>query len=601
LFAVAAGKSGMFCFTEERFRLSVLEISVSDVNHKKKVVVLFKAFAFVLFFMIAVFSTVEIYAAQSGNETEKFRIKYVYGGSVYIGSGSGSGLEAGQRLVVSRVSAGMDSENSETIGEIELESITPTSAAGKILYEKSEIVPGDIAYIDRGIQTLPGSTRDLQNVRKSPPAAKSVQDKQPQNPQVRKSASPSQHNANRFRGRIGVDYSTLQVPASEAESSQLGFFLRLDASRLAGTHWNIQGYHRGRFQSRTNSAGEETLNDLINRTYRLNINYENPDSNWVVGAGRLYLPWASSLDTMDGMYLGRKFGNQTAGFFMGTAPDPTSWNYSPDRRLGGVFYNIENGSFESFRFDSSTGIALSWLQWKPERKFGFFENNLFYKRYLSIYSNIEVDLLTGARNNNKTETVLSRSYFSIRVQPHKRINFNANHNYFRNIPTFDTRLIGTGLLDDFLFQGFSGGFRLSLPYNLRLYGKAGRSSRTGDQKASWNYLAGASIADIVNSGILLGFRYSRFDSSFGRGTYQSLSLAREIGNRLQFELQGGQQDFKSLFTSQDRARFFNGTVDWFLGRQYFFGGGVTVYRGQVQEYNQIFLRLGYRFDTRNLR
>jgi hypothetical protein len=384
---------------------------------------------------------------------------------------------------------------------------------------------------------------------------------------------------------------------SEAESSQFGFMLRLDASRLAGTHWNAQGYYRGRFQTRTTSAGQETLNDLINRTYQLNIAYENPGSKWVAGVGRLYLPWASSLDTLDGLYVGRKFGRQTAGVFMGTAPDPTSWNYSPDRRLGGVFYNLEGGSFEALRYDSTAGIALSWRQWRPDRKFGFFENNFFYKRYLSVYSSIEADLLSGEQNGGVSEAVLSRSYFTFRVQPDKRVSFNVNHNYFRNIPTFDTRLIGTGLLDDFLFQGVSGGFRLSLPYGIRVHGNTGRSSRTGDRKASWNYLAGASVSDILNTGLRAGFRFSRFDSSFGRGTYQSVSLSKEIGSRLQFEVQGGQQDFKSIFTNQDRARFVNGSVDWSVGRQYFVGGGLTVYRGQVQDYNQFFLRLGYRFDN----
>ena len=197
--------------------------------------------------------------------------------------------------------------------------------------------------------------------------------------------------------------------------------------------------------------------------------------------------------------------------------------------------------------------------------------------------------------------VLSKSYFTVRLQPHKRISFNVNQNYFRNIPTFDTRLIGTGLLDEYLFQGVSGGFRLSLPFNLGLYGNAGRSSRTGDSKASWNYLAGASASDILNSGVRVGFRFSRFDSSFGRGTYQSLNLSREIGEHFQFELQGGQQDFKSIYSSQDRSRFFHGTGDWYIGSRYFLGGGVTLYRGQVQEYNQYFFHLGYRFDNRRRR
>ena len=33
----------------------------------------------------------------------------------------------------------------------------------------------------------------------------------------------------------------------------------------------------------------------------------------------------------------------------------------------------------------------------------------------------------------------------------------------------------------------------------------------------------------------------------------------------------------------------------FFTRNYFLGAGLTTYRGQVQNYNQVFLNLGYRF------
>lgn len=594
---------------------------MSELNHPKMILQVFKmagisnsprrkerisgsflnAATYVLFALIIALCAAVAGKAESRSAGTGYRVKYVYAGSVYIGAGSRSGLEVGQKLSIGRIPSAGDSDESEAIGEIELESVTPTSAAGKILFEKSEIMTGDIAYVDPAVPGQPPDSSDAQGSAKSAQSPGARRERQNKKTEIEKSSISSSRNANRFRGRIGMDYSTLQIPGSDASSSQFGFILRLDASRIAGTHWNIHGYHRGRLQSRKSSSGQETLNELINRTYHLNVTYENTDSNWAFGAGRLYVPWANSLNTLDGFYLGRKFGSQTAGFFMGTAPDPTSWNYSPDRRLGGVFYNIEKGGFESVRVDSTSGIAFTWIHWKPDRKFGFFENNLFYKRYLSVYSNIEADLLSGENNSNKDEVVLTRSYFTVRVQPYKAVSFHVNHNYFRNIPTYDTRLIGTGLLDKFLFQGASGGFRLSLPYKLGLFANAGRSSRTGDRKASWNYLAGASAADMLNSGIRLGFRFSRFDSSFGRGTYQTLSLSRELGEHLQFELQGGQQDFKSYYTSQDRARFVNGSIDWFLGSKYFIGGGLTVYRGQVQDYNQVFFRLGYRFDNRRRR
>ena len=402
---------------------------------------------------------------------------------------------------------------------------------------------------------------------------------------------------NRIRGQVGFDTNILQIQDQNNTLSQFGFVLRLDATRLGGSYWNIHGYHRGKVQSSTDYQ-HQTLTDLINRTYQLRVTYDNPHSRWVIGAGRLFVPWASSLSTMDGFYLGRRIGKETVGVFGGTNPDPTSWNYDPDRQMGGAFVNTERGDYDSFRYSGTAGIAVSGLDWQTDRQFGFFENRLFYKTYMSISSNVEVDLLSSANSDGQRELVLSRSYLTMRWQPHKVVSLDLSENYFRNIPTFDARLIGTGLLDQFLFQGISGGVRLALPYHLGIFGNTGRSSRTGDQRATWNYLGGASIGDILHSAIRAEYRYSRFDTSFGRGIYQTVLVSREVGEGLRFEIQLGQQSIESTLTAQDRAHFINGNVDWNVRGDYLIGGGITVYRGEVQNYNQYVFNFGYRFDNR---
>jgi hypothetical protein len=291
--------------------------------------------------------------------------------------------------------------------------------------------------------------------------------------------------------------------------------------------------------------------------------------------------------------------------FGGSAPDPTSWTYDARRELGGAFVNFEGGSFESFRLTSTSGIALTRIRWHPDRQFAFFENGIFYRRLLSLYSSVEADLLKsggnpppGSQPSGEHSVALSRSYLTVRIQPSRVLSFDVSENYFRNIPTFDERLISTGLLDRYLFQGLSGGFRIELPYRLAIYSSIGRSSRTGDTRASRDYLYGVSAGNMFNTGIRADARFSRFDSSFGRGNYSALSLSRSVGENFRFELQAGQQNVVSTFTSRDRARFVNGSADWMLGNRYFLALGVTAYRGGAESYNQYFLTLGYRFDNR---
>jgi hypothetical protein len=530
------------------------------------------------------------------NVASGIRVKYVHGDAVYLEAGSSAGLSEGLRLMVMRREQTGDRFQAVTVGEIEIESVVSTSAAGRIINSKSEIVPGDTAYLSQESlhvlqqrQIARDNQKYLQIVSftEGTPAIEEIRENLPK---------PPLPEINRIRGRIGIDTSILQMMGTGNSLSQAGFVLQLDATRLGGSHWNIKGYQRGRIQS-SSDYQNQTITDLINRTYQLNLAYDNPHSKWVAGAGRLLIPWAASLSTMDGFYLGRRIGQETVGVFGGTNPDPTSWNYDRHRQTAGVFVNLERGDYRALKFSSTSGLAASRINWNPDRQFGFFENRLFYKDFISIYSDVEADLLSSSNSDGNRRVVLSRNYLTTRIQPYKMISFDLSENYYRNIPTFDARLIGTGLLDQFLFQGLNGGIRLTLPYRLGLYGNTGRSSRTGDQRPSWNYRGGISLGNILNSKIRAEYQYSRFDVSFGRGTYQTAILNREVGEGLRFELQLGQQAIHSAFTTGNRARFVNGSVDWYLSARYFTGIGLTAYRGQGQSYNQYSINLGYRFNN----
>jgi len=273
-------------------------------------------------------------------------------------------------------------------------------------------------------------------------------------------------------------------------------------TRIDGSYWNLSGSWRGRFNTQSGTGGFQTINDLVNRTYHLQMTYDNPNSHWVAGFGRLYLPWAQSLDTIDGGYFGRRVGpHMIAGIFAGTTPDPTSWNYSPNSRIGGGFLNFSGGSFDSFRFTSTEGLAVQTRGWQENRQFLFTENGLFYKHFLSIYHSMQADRPRVPGANGQDFTGLSRSFLTVRIQPIDRVSFDLNHNYFRDLPTFDQLLISTGLVDQLLFQGFSFGVHVDVTKNISIFNSLGRSSQTGDSATSWNQMYGVTVGKIWRTGM----------------------------------------------------------------------------------------------------
>jgi hypothetical protein len=106
---------------------------------------------------------------------------------------------------------------------------------------------------------------------------------------------------------------------------------------------------------------------------------------------------------------------------------------------------------------------------------------------------------------------------------------------------------------------------------------------------------GFAMSDILHTKIRGDFHYSRFNSSFGQGDYESASLSRSLWESFRIEVQAGNQNFTSPLTSMTHAHFINGNMDCSLGGHYFLATGVTLYRGQTQSYNQIYFTSGYRF------
>jgi hypothetical protein len=533
-----------------------------------------------------------------------FRIKYVASGSAYLDGGRSAGLSEGMKLVVRETHtnsavAAADGNDDHIVAELEVTSVAETSAVTDVHTPKRDVTPGDLAYLSSQDEQALVQQSTLSATRKYPTVISFTEGDTLDEEARAIVPRPPMPSVNRARGRIGIDYmGTSFHGASGGTNMNLGVMARMDMTRIAGTYWNLSGYWRGRLNSNSFS-GTQTIQDMINRTYHLSMTYDNPDSRLVAGFGRMYLPWAVSLDTIDGGYVGARMGHgSTMGVFAGSTPDPTSWSYNPNRQIGGVFVNFEGGSFDSFRYSSTSGIGLSTIKWKLDRPFVFFENGIYYKRYVSIYDTLQADSPVGNQSVASPGTGIGRNFLTVRFQPHERVEFDANYNYFRDLPTFDPTLIGTTLLDKYLFQGFSAGVRLEVLKQIWLYTNLGRSNRSGDPTSSLNQLYGLTFGRIPWVRLRADAHYTKFNSSFGSGYYESLSLSRSLSDSFRLEVLGGKQSYSSPLSTNTSTNFLTSNVEMNIGFHYFMQGGYTVSRGVTQNYDQWLFTLGYRFDSR---
>ena len=536
-----------------------------------------------------------------------FRVKYVAEGVAYLEGGRTQGLTEGMKLLVedsnhpAKQGESVNASDPRIVAELEVSAVADTSAVTDIHGPKRPVKVGDLAYLSTGDAESLVQQRTLSATRQYPVVVSFTEGDTLDEEARQEIPRPPLPSVNRARGRIGFDsIETFSHGANTVNSSDLGVVFRGDITRIAGTHWNLSGYWRGRL-TKESAAAQKTLQETLNRTYHLNMTYDNPNSAIVAGFGRLYLPWAPSLDTIDGGYFGVHLSKGTIlGVFGGSTPDPSSWDYSPDRVISGAFVNFDGGDYNGFHYSSTSGAGVSMIKWAIDRPFLFLEDSVSYKRTIAVYESAQFDSPKGNSVTPSPGPGLGRNFFTLRVNPVSRLELDANYNYFRDVPTFDTTLVGTGLLDKFLFQGFSAGGRLEVLPQIWLSSTLGRSSRSGDATSSINQMYGITFGRLPVVKLRADLHYSRFNSAFGDGHYESFSLSRQVNDRLRLEALLGQQNFGSTLTLANRSRFLTGTIETILGPHYYLQGIFTTNRGDLS-YDQVMFSIGYRFDNRRKR
>lgn len=534
-----------------------------------------------------------------------FQVHYVNGANIYIDGGRDAGVTMGAQMLVKQdpTKPANDPSNASLepgiVARLTVVAVASTSAVCEVNAKAREVVVGDqVTLSDAEVAKI--VEKDTVGDTRKYPMVISFTEGDPLDEEVRNAIPrPPLPEVNQMRGRIGFDLSTIQQLGQGGTSSkEYGMVVRLDFTRMFGSHWNLNGYWRGERQ--TGSGSTTTLQDLINRTYLISLSYVNPESRWTAGIGRLYLPWASSLDIIDGVYVARKVASPTLiGVFAGSTPDPTAWNYNPQRRIGGAFFNAHGGDFDRFRFSSTFGAGIQLYHWTTNKPFAFTQNEFSYKRYISIFQAMQVDRPTPNPGSPPVGTGVGESLVSMRVQIHPRVSLDVSDTYFRDVPTYVPALVGTGLLNQYLYQGVNGGARITFPLHVTGYFSLGQSSDSSDSKSSLNELFGLILANILKTGLEADVQYSKFNSAFASGSYRNISLIRNMGERLQLNLQVGKYAYDSSLAATNNSYFANILGDLNLGARFFVEGDFTTQRGGNTDYDQWTTILGYRFDNRS--
>ena len=126
------------------------------------------------------------------------------------------------------------------------------------------------------------------------PMVISFTDGDPMDEEVRDNVPrPPLPEVNEMRGRFGFDMSTIQTLGQFGSSTSEYGMVRSRRLHAAVRH----PLEPERLLARNvpaQPAAQQSIQDVINRTYLMSLSYINPDSMWSASIGRMYLPYAAA-------------------------------------------------------------------------------------------------------------------------------------------------------------------------------------------------------------------------------------------------------------------------------------------------------------------
>ena len=517
--------------------------------------------------------------AEAEEEALQASVTYLAGASIYVDAGRDDGLRMGDRLEVVRDNA--------VVAVLEVVYLSANRVSCKIVEGDAAIQVGDTVRFDPSGGPVPAL---------SGPASSALADPAMVTDPVEGSRSKRRGGIG-IHGRVGVRYLALANRAdATGDYSQPGINLRLDGHQIAGSGWNLAVDVRARRITRTLSDGSDENEDRT-RVYRAAVGWQGRTSPWRFTAGRQFIPNAAVVSIFDGIsgdYTGRRWA---AGVFTGSQPDLTDYSYSDTIKEHGGWVQFRGKAESPHRWAVTTGLIGSYDQSEVNREFLYLQERYTGGRF-SFYGLQEIDFNRDWKADEGENTVSLTSIFTtFRYQARKNIWLRAGYDNRRNVRLYRDRVTPVTEFDDRFRRGAWVGTTFRVKQRYRLGFDLRNRGGQDDVEDTNTYSLFFSAQPFTRQNLGFRVRSSRYTGENSEGWLHSLGFGFEPARRLRLELQGGLRDETLL-----RAIPVEGTLVWYgldlevaLGRHWYLYLSGERTDGEVEEYDQIYTTVSYRF------
>ncbi len=511
------------------------------------------------------------------------QVTYLTGSSVYIDAGSEDGLRPGD--LVELVSG---------------EQVIMVLKVRDVSSHKAACVPQDQELALTGLVNAGDTVR---YTRRAPaPAGTTDQPAEPAAvspvpaPQYVRTVSDEPSLFGGLHGRVGLAY--LMVNDNENDSggfSRPAVTLRLDGEHLGDSAFSI--HVDTRMRRTTSNIDDESINRA--RVYRFSAEWQRQGSPYRLSLGRQYSPGLSGLTLFDGLLAERRTDRWAFGLFAGTQPDYEDYGFSSDTTQYGVYAQRTSLPDTEKQWELTGGLAASYGKGEDFREFLFLQANYFTPR-LTLSFNQEVDYNRDWKSDAGESTIQPTSTFAIaRYRLTDNLTINAGYDDRRNVILYREFENPETEFDDANRRGLWGGADLQFLRRFRA-GVNYRGNSGGDAGSSSSSTLTLGARDLFPFHLDIGTRSTRFENDRMEGWLHSVNFYLPAGRRTQFSLYGGLRDDDNLNAlSEDLA---SQTLIWYgaemnlrFGRAWFFLVSLERNSGDLEDFDQLYTMLSYRF------
>jgi hypothetical protein len=236
-------------------------------------------------------STIEALAAELADVVRRsFKVRYISEDTVYLDGGTNSGVRTGMEFDINRpksvvTSGGPANSQNAFVASVRVIGVAAASAVTELVTEDRTIRVGDLAELTpkdaaaAAGNLLSVSHGQIENVipANQETGSSSTADSA-ESHFVRLPPGNETVNATGMAGRITFDSSAItSFGSTPGTTMQNGISFQSDMTGILRSHWNLQGYWRGRI-NRHSQFHEPTIEESLNKTYTMQLYYDNPDA-----------------------------------------------------------------------------------------------------------------------------------------------------------------------------------------------------------------------------------------------------------------------------------------------------------------------------------